>query len=83
MTTVRVWIYAVLTLIQTAFDDNTWNNRLDICRINLFKLVVCSMQKAFVWIYAVLTLIQTPPSTGAICPCLDICRINSYSNFIG
>ena len=55
-----VWIYAVLTLIQTARGLTLWLSSLDICRINSYSnSEKLRPELIFVWIYAVLTLIQT------------------------
>ena len=76
-----VWIYAVLTLIQTKQPMVSRTVRLDICRINSYSNSSRQTRSGIrVWIYAVLTLIQTLVVTLLIPFGLDICRINSYLN---
>ena len=52
-----VWIYAVLTFIQTAMVEEMLPRCLDICRINSYSNFFWSDLSSNVWIYAVLTLI--------------------------
>ena len=56
----RVWIYVVLTLIQTLARNSSNPASLDICRINSYSNC-CRLESDVgkIWIYAVLTLIQT------------------------
>ena len=81
MSVLAVWIYAVLTLIQTLRGVVQKSTGLDICRINSYSnFLGIIFAITIVWIYVVLTLIQTLARNSSNPASLDICRINSYSN---